>query len=276
MSRAYAIFLENVDDQVRFAEYRRLVVETLVPFGGSFVVRGGQFTRFEGDWPYERCVVIEFPSRQKAEDWYNSQEYQEILPLRLSSMKSNAIIIEGVPREGEDKLDPVARGLLEELRISHPHLLDLVAVREGTDIMQAYVEVVIPAPAGGPFKKGLWIQTLNDELTVGFGDFHKHFNEWNIGNEQKIDAARSIFEVALSFVDSVLSEEVVQVAVVKGERYFASWLEPSERLHDIVAGRAPWMSYKQMMGASFEFDQDAPYTVVVRSWKGTINASLET
>jgi uncharacterized protein (DUF1330 family) len=92
---AYVIFLEVVQDHAGFAKYREKVVWTLQPFGGTFLVRGGNFTVLEGEWPYERCVVIAFPSRDMAEAWYRSKDYTQILPQRLGSMKSNAIIVDG-------------------------------------------------------------------------------------------------------------------------------------------------------------------------------------
>ncbi|SAL15638.1 hypothetical protein AWB68_00370 [Caballeronia choica] len=50
----------------------------------------------EGELPYERLVIIEFPTRQDAIAWYNSSEYQEILPMRLSSSKGIFAVVDGV------------------------------------------------------------------------------------------------------------------------------------------------------------------------------------
>lgn len=99
MPKAYIIFLEtfheNVENHRQFDEYRHLVVPTLQPFDGRFIIRGGHFSVVEGDWPHERCVVVEFPSREKAEGWYWSPEYRALLPLRLAAMQADAIIIDG-------------------------------------------------------------------------------------------------------------------------------------------------------------------------------------
>jgi uncharacterized protein (DUF1330 family) len=40
-------------------------------------------------------VIIEFPSRDAAEGWYNSPAYQEIISLRHKSSVGNLIIIDG-------------------------------------------------------------------------------------------------------------------------------------------------------------------------------------
>jgi len=94
--RAFIIFQENLQDREKFDAYRKVVMPTLAPFAGKFLVRGGQSTIIEGEWPFERTVILEFPSRADAEGWYNSPAYQEILPLRLSSMTCNAVIVDGV------------------------------------------------------------------------------------------------------------------------------------------------------------------------------------
>ena len=94
--RAFVIVQETVHDRAMLDDYRQKVMATLVPFGGTFVVRGGTLTVEEGQWPYERTVILEFPSREMAEAWYHSPAYQQILPLRLQSSSSNFIIVDGV------------------------------------------------------------------------------------------------------------------------------------------------------------------------------------
>lgn len=94
--KAYAVFQENVKDEETFAAYRKEVIATIAAHGGRFLVRGGAFSVVEGEWPLPRLVIIEFPSRAAAEDWYGSPEYQKLLPLRLKSTVGNAVIADGV------------------------------------------------------------------------------------------------------------------------------------------------------------------------------------
>jgi uncharacterized protein (DUF1330 family) len=93
--KAYVIAAETIKDQPTFDEYKKLVPETVVPFDGRFVVRGGELTNLEGQWPHPRLVIIEFPSRAAAEGWYRSAAYQKIISLRLKSTVDNLIIIDG-------------------------------------------------------------------------------------------------------------------------------------------------------------------------------------
>ena len=93
--KAYVIAAETINDSAMFDLYRKEVPATIVPFGGQFVVRGGNLTGLEGEWPHPRLVIIEFPSRTAAEDWYKSAEYRKIISLRLKSTIGNLIIVDG-------------------------------------------------------------------------------------------------------------------------------------------------------------------------------------
>jgi uncharacterized protein (DUF1330 family) len=92
---AYVIAAGTIKDEAMFAEYRNKVVATATAFGGQFVVRGGNSTVLEGEWPHPRLVIIEFPTRAAAEGWYNSTEYKKIIALRLNSSAGNVIIVDG-------------------------------------------------------------------------------------------------------------------------------------------------------------------------------------
>jgi uncharacterized protein (DUF1330 family) len=94
MMKAFVIAAETIQDESTFSEYRKAVPATLDAFGGKFIVRGGNLKSLEGDWPHPRLVIVEFPSREAAEGWYRSPEYQKIIGLRLSSSIGNLIIVE--------------------------------------------------------------------------------------------------------------------------------------------------------------------------------------
>ena len=94
--KAYVIATETVKDEATFAEYRKHVMATLEPYGATFVVRGGKLTVVEGEWPHPRLVIIEFPSRAAAEEWYRSPAYQKVLPLRLQSTLGNLVIADAM------------------------------------------------------------------------------------------------------------------------------------------------------------------------------------
>jgi uncharacterized protein (DUF1330 family) len=92
----YVILDVEVTDPETFARYAARSGDTVAAYGGRYLVRGGEFRVLEGDPNPHRVVVTEFPDDEAARAWYESPEYQEILPLRLQSTNSTAITVQGV------------------------------------------------------------------------------------------------------------------------------------------------------------------------------------
>ena len=93
----YIVVDVEVHDREAYEEYRSQVLPTIEQYGGRFLVRGGAVEVLEGDWQPGRFVILEFPSRERAREWYDSPEYQAILPIRLRHARSKAILVGGVP-----------------------------------------------------------------------------------------------------------------------------------------------------------------------------------
>ena len=78
-----------------YQEYREKVPATIAAYGGRYVVRAGEATLLEGTGGPGRMVVLEFDSPERALAWYNSPEYQAILPHRLNNSTGRAICVAG-------------------------------------------------------------------------------------------------------------------------------------------------------------------------------------
>ena len=72
----------KVKDEEKWAEYKSKVQSTLEPYGAKILVRGSQIDSFVGTLEYPDVVIIEFETKQKAQEWYNSESYQSIVPIR--------------------------------------------------------------------------------------------------------------------------------------------------------------------------------------------------
>ncbi len=76
--------------------YIERIQDTMDPFGGRFLVHSTVPEVVEG--PFEGVyVLIEFPDMDRARDWYESDAYQEILPLRTDNIEGTAVLLNGVP-----------------------------------------------------------------------------------------------------------------------------------------------------------------------------------
>jgi uncharacterized protein (DUF1330 family) len=107
---AYAIAnLQNVDFNDDVVRYLEEIDATLAPFEGRFVIHGGEITVAEGEWP-GTLIVIEFPTREAARGWYESDAYQAILPLRTDNSEGSAILVDGV-EPGHKATDVIPPGM---------------------------------------------------------------------------------------------------------------------------------------------------------------------
>ncbi len=85
----------EVTDRERFKRYLEESPSVIAKYGGRYIARGGEMATLEGDSFDKRVVLIEFPSLEKAKEWYNSEEYQEIKKLREGAATGLLIAIEG-------------------------------------------------------------------------------------------------------------------------------------------------------------------------------------
>ena len=97
MSVAGYIVVEiEVTDPVGYEEYRRLAPPTVAEHGGRYLVRGGASETLEGGWAPRRLVVLEFPSVEKAREWWSCESYAGLKALRQRTAKTRMVLIEGV------------------------------------------------------------------------------------------------------------------------------------------------------------------------------------
>lgn len=96
---AYAIaHLHDVRMGPAIVAYIEGIDATLAPFGGRFLIHGGDKTVLEGAWPGD-VIVVAFPDWESAHAWYASPAYRAILPLRADNAAGSVIIVLGVPAD---------------------------------------------------------------------------------------------------------------------------------------------------------------------------------
>ena len=67
---------KNISNDVKLKEYAGKARAAVEKYKGKFLIRGGKSINNEGE-KSPRTVVIEFPSYNEANSFYNSKEYQE-------------------------------------------------------------------------------------------------------------------------------------------------------------------------------------------------------
>ena len=95
MAKGYLIAQIEIHDAKAYQAYAEKVRATLAGYEAEFLVRGGRIEPLEGEDPPQRTVVLEFPNLARARDWYESEGYQALIPLRQAAAVTNSFLVEG-------------------------------------------------------------------------------------------------------------------------------------------------------------------------------------
>ncbi len=88
-----AFFIANVSvkNPELFQEYAKKAGESIAPFGGVVMARGKTEGVLEGNCNHKAVGIVEFPDMESLDRWYNSDDYQKIIPLRDHAADINII-----------------------------------------------------------------------------------------------------------------------------------------------------------------------------------------
>ena len=92
---AYVLVELEIHDPAEYEEYKKLTPASIAAYNGRFVVRGGKTQSLEGDWNPQRIVVLEFPSVNRAKEWWHSEEYAAAKAIRQRTAKTKMLVVEG-------------------------------------------------------------------------------------------------------------------------------------------------------------------------------------
>ena len=93
---AYVISEVESLDLALFETYRTIAQATIAQYGGRYLVRGAVPEGVEGPSPVGNMVVVEFPSMQRAWEWYNSPEYSKAMKVRANALRRRLMFVDGV------------------------------------------------------------------------------------------------------------------------------------------------------------------------------------
>ena len=85
---------KSISNEEKLKEYAAKARTAVEKYKGKFIIRGGRAKTKEGDIA-PRTVVIEFPSFDEANQFYNSTEYQDAHSILKGYVKRHFQIVEG-------------------------------------------------------------------------------------------------------------------------------------------------------------------------------------
>jgi uncharacterized protein (DUF1330 family) len=92
---AYIIASVVVTNPTQYEQYRALAGVAGAKHGAQYLVRGGDMTVLEGQFPGPRMVVLRFDSTAKARAFYDSPEYTLARQAREGAAVMNMVLVEG-------------------------------------------------------------------------------------------------------------------------------------------------------------------------------------
>jgi len=91
---AIALVQVDIHDKELYEEYKKLTPATVEAYGGKFLVRGTEVLVLEGEWNHDRLVMLEFPDKDSALNWYYSKEYEKARMIRKKAATAKFFILE--------------------------------------------------------------------------------------------------------------------------------------------------------------------------------------
>lgn len=92
---AYVMVRVNVLDVNKYKEYLAVAPKIIEQYGGKYLARAGETATLEGPNETRRIAILEFPSIDKAKEFYYSIEYQEARKLRKDIAIAEMIVVDG-------------------------------------------------------------------------------------------------------------------------------------------------------------------------------------
>jgi uncharacterized protein (DUF1330 family) len=89
---AYVVAWDDVTDPESMGRYGAAVTAVTESHGGHYLFGGPGARALEGDWDASAMAIIEFPSHEAAQRWYDSPEYAPLRALRQAAGPTSLLI----------------------------------------------------------------------------------------------------------------------------------------------------------------------------------------
>ena len=92
----YLIARIDINDREEYSKYQAGFMEIFSQYDGKMLSVDEAPKLIEGEWPVSRTVLIEFPSKESAMAWYESEAYQALAKHRFASSDGNIVLLKGL------------------------------------------------------------------------------------------------------------------------------------------------------------------------------------
>lgn len=95
---SYFVAQIQINDNDEYQKYLDGVDEVFSRYNGKYLAVDGDPKILEGQWSYNRIVIIEFSNEDELKRWYTSEDYQNLLQYRLKAAQCDTLIVKGLER----------------------------------------------------------------------------------------------------------------------------------------------------------------------------------
>jgi uncharacterized protein (DUF1330 family) len=95
----YIINNMTVHDQQAYKTYIKGFMPVFERFGGKVLAAQNSPSAIEGVWPFDRTVLLSFPTREAYDQWAGSADYQAIAVHRRAGTVSNVVVLDALPAQ---------------------------------------------------------------------------------------------------------------------------------------------------------------------------------
>jgi len=91
----YFVASIRIKDEKEYQKYLDRADDLFARYMGRYLAVDSQSEVLEGEWNYDRAVIIQFESKADFNAWYRSEDYQEILKFRLKAAECDTLLVQG-------------------------------------------------------------------------------------------------------------------------------------------------------------------------------------
>jgi uncharacterized protein (DUF1330 family) len=89
----FLIEITKINDAEMFGTYLEETGPIIKKYGGEYIFKSKKLIPVSGDWDTKKIILIRFENKDMLKNFYQSEEYKKIAPLRKESTESKAVII---------------------------------------------------------------------------------------------------------------------------------------------------------------------------------------
>ncbi|MDZ7670548.1 MAG: DUF1330 domain-containing protein [Gammaproteobacteria bacterium] len=92
----YAVAVINIHDRDPYQRYEEGFMDIFAKYQGTLLAVDEAPTVLEGEWPWTRTVLLEFPDENSLHAWYDSEEYQALAQHRFAGSQASIAMVKGL------------------------------------------------------------------------------------------------------------------------------------------------------------------------------------